>query len=83
MDKVPTAKEIVNKWALDDGDLLHDAAIEAVKEYAQLHVDAALKAACKSIRVGIEIDDSLSELKVRKTIDHNSILNAYPKTLIQ
>jgi hypothetical protein len=30
------AEEIANKWALDDGDLLHDAAIEAMKEFASL-----------------------------------------------
>lgn len=30
-----TEEEIANKWALDDGDLLHDAAIEAMKEYSK------------------------------------------------
>jgi len=30
------AEEIANKWSLDDGDLLHDAAIEAMKEFSSL-----------------------------------------------
>lgn len=38
-----TAEQIANKWALDDGDLLHDAAIEAMKEYAKLHIEAAIE----------------------------------------
>ena len=36
---IPTAEETVNKWALDDGDLLHDAAIVALKEFAALHIN--------------------------------------------
>lgn len=80
-----TAKEIVNKWALDDGDLLHNAAIEAMKEFAQLHVEAALKAAYDN--------QVIEQYKKEERYDYpdsshfratkQSILNAYPKTNIK
>jgi hypothetical protein len=38
MSNIPTAEETVNKWALGDGDLLHVAAIIALKEFAIIHV---------------------------------------------
>jgi hypothetical protein len=48
MEKIPTAEAIATKWALDDGDLLHDAAIEAMKEFAKLHVEASKKTIAKN-----------------------------------
>jgi hypothetical protein len=75
---IPTAEQIANKWALDDGDLLHDAAIEAMKEYANLHREAALKAAAKMATFTHRTSDGL-----RFVASKESILNAYPKELIQ
>lgn len=35
MKQLPNIEDIINKWALDDGDLLYEAAIEAMKEYGR------------------------------------------------
>lgn len=78
MKNIPTAEQIANKWALDDGDLLHDAAIEAMKEYANLHREAILKAALESIPCLGSSSDIATYEEVEK-----EVLNAYPKELIK
>lgn len=92
MSKTPTAEEFfkssipkyesVSKF-MTDGDIFYHA-----KEFAKLHVQAALEAASKNV----EVDYNLSE-RYNKTllVDENievyavasSIINAYPLTNIK
>lgn len=73
-----TAEEIVNKYALDDGDLLHDAAIQAMIEFAKLHVQEALKEALDSIPCLGSSTDIATYEEVEK-----AVLNAYSLTKIK
>ena len=61
MSKIPTAKEQLEIYGTSH-------AIEAMKEFAKLHVEAALKAASENADL-IETDGD---------IDRKTILNAYP-----
>jgi hypothetical protein len=75
-----TAEEIVNKYALDDGDLLHDAAIKAMIEFAKLHVIEALASASQT-KIWVDFGDK-EEMASRTLSDKQSILEAYPLTKI-
>lgn len=87
MNKIPIAEEIVNKWAMDNGDLLHDAAIEALKEFANIHREEILKAAAKSAKAVIVNagypPDFIRETPKKAVVDEDSILSAYPRENIK
>lgn len=84
---IPTAEQIVNKYALDDGDLLHDAAIIAMIEFAKLHVKAALEAASEKARIindpNSYCGNTGSEYPPDQIVSKYSILNAYPDELVK
>ena len=66
MNKIPTAEEQLEIYGTSH-------AIEAMKEFAKLHVEAALKAASENADL-IETDGD---------IDPNTIINAYPLSKIK
>jgi hypothetical protein len=77
MNKIPTAEEFMNrpfgqKW--DTQTLMI--------EFAKLHVEAALREANESAFI-TNHKATLDDDRVYKKIDENSILNAYPLTLIK
>jgi len=86
-DKIPTAQEFVEKFTGDDEDgfrflrwhknLRWDTVEHMCKEFAKLHVEAALKAASVSAEIencGNPYDPSDDS----KCVSETSILNAYP-----
>lgn len=81
MEKLPTAEELLK--LKETFDINHPTvsisdAIEAMIEFAKLHIEAALKAASEKSTI---IRDE--EFYTISYIDKNSILNAYPLTNIQ
>ncbi len=83
MSKLPTAEELILKKysikKLRDIALYGDIVVEFAKEFAKLHVEAALKAAVDNIQYYSEPYDDTNE----KYVDEKSILNAYPLTNIK
>ena len=86
MSKIPTAEDIVNKYALDDGD------IQAMKEFAKLHVEAALQAALEKSKLKGEWETIVGNPKILGSYQQvfkgyviipESILDAYPKENIK
>ena len=80
-DKIPTVKEYVERFTGDDEDgyLRWDTVEYMCKEFAKLHVEAALKAASEKV----ELSDLLHEFiedswEGGPFIDKDTILNAYP-----
>jgi hypothetical protein len=79
MEKIPTAEEVMQKH-LDPHDCLrvskcYEMTLDAMKEFAKIHVEAALKEAsekAKMIDVGIDYSIILWE------VDKDSIINSYP-----
>lgn len=75
MSNIPTAEEVMQKH-LDPHDCLrvskcYEMTLDAMKEFAMLHVQQALKEAEKSIKIGLS--PKAKDL----------ILNAYPLTNIK
>jgi len=72
MSKLPTAEEVYTDFHFNyKGD--NNSVIEAMAEFAKLHVEAALKAASENA------DTLKGEVYASKgCIDKDSILNAYP-----
>lgn len=81
-NKIPTAEEMALQR--NGGDYTHfEEIVELMKEFAQLHVEAALKAASEKAKI---IDDPTSytgntgsEYLPDQIVSRKSILNAYPK----
>ena len=83
---IPSAEEIMQKH-LDPHDCLrvskcYDMTLDAMKEFAKLHVEAALKEAINNARI---IDDpnsycgnTGSEYPPDQILDMDAILNSYP-----
>ncbi len=83
MSKIPTAEEVMQKH-IDPHDCLraskcYEMTLDAMKEFAKLHVEAALKAACETKILGYHG----SGMYKRYEADRDSILNAYPLTNIK
>ena len=84
-NKVPTAEEFGNSMYQLGTEPCKEFAIRMAKEFAKLHVKAALEAANKKVKL---VDDkecwqNCSCQYPCKVVDKNSILNAYPKDLIR
>ena len=95
MSKIPTAKLILTgkeTYEPEYSTVSKYDALEAMIEFAKLHVEAALKEASENCKFKIQshfnnneeinnsIEDCIGNLNV---IDKNSILNAYPLNLIK
>ena len=85
MEKIPTAEEFLEQYLR--GDRVHDDinrvvdeddAIEAMIEFAKLHVEAALKAASeKALMEEDWVWNGEEENRVYTGVDKDSILNSY------
>ena len=77
MNKIPTAEEFTNRPFGQGRDTQ-----TLMIEFAKLHVEAALREANESAFI-TNHKATLDDDRVYKKIDENSILNAYPLTLIK
>lgn len=76
MNKILTAKEFFDE-ELSGEPLTEESVVEALKEFAQIHVRAALEAALEDAPTGSSTDiPTYQEMK-------NAILNAYPNERIR
>ena len=83
MEKISTAEEFLDAWFNRKGYVVIDQADdidEALVEYAQIHVKAALKAASEKATVSMRHTRPFSEK--RPVVDKESILSAYPESNI-
>lgn len=79
MTKIPTAKEFLARWLIENKVDVHGAMIT----YAKLHVKAALQAAADNVELSPYPYNSCSECgRSDMNINKNSILNSYPENLI-
>lgn len=86
---IPTVKILIREN--NDMESLSLSQEHLMIRFAQLHVEAALKAAAKNAEINFDdkIDGTVNISKWRKsdsesiTVNEASILNAYPKELIQ
>jgi hypothetical protein len=83
MEKIPTAEEIMQK-NLDPHDCLRPSkcygmTLDAMIEFAKLHVEAALRTASEEAY----LIESIKHSAIYDTIDKDSIINAYPLNLIK
>lgn len=87
MNKIPTAEEFIEQYAIwstqDSPDTMTTVidrwdCLEAMREFAQLHVQAALKAALESIPCLGSSTDIPTYEEVEK-----EVLNSYPKENIK
>ena len=74
MEKIPTAEEVMQKH-LDPHDCLrvskcYEMTLDAMKEFAKLHVEAALKSACATL----PYDDKMNQ----NILDIIAINKSYP-----
>lgn len=89
MSNIPTADEILSKYSdnykiapfKDRASVNGKHAIEAMMEFAKLHVQAALESASNKVDFDWKNNPSMDTHGV--DIDKNSILNAYPLNLIK
>ena len=92
-NKIPTAEEFIQQYAIwtvqDSPDTMTTVidkadCLEAMIEYAKLHVKAALEAAADKATVTPIDHEEISEGSFRPIwgVDDDSILNAYPENLI-
>lgn len=84
MNNIPTAEEFLQCCDLPEetatiGGMVKSSLI--LIEFAQLHVEAALKAASENVELDSDYNPRRDE--VEYFVKKSSILNAYPKTLIQ
>jgi hypothetical protein len=84
MEKIPTAEKFLEQYLRgnrvhDDIDRVidEDDAIEAIIEFAKLHVEQALKEASKKAQIKYEYSGNVGEY-CDEFVDVNSILNSYP-----
>jgi len=81
MEKIPTAEEIMQKH-LDPHDCLrlskcYEMTLEAMIEFAKMHVEAALKEASEKAKT-IYIEPDGCATGDYYDVDKDSILNSYP-----
>lgn len=74
MEKIPTAEEVMQKH-LDPHDCLrvskcYEMTLDAMKEFAKIHVEAALKSACSTL----PYDDKMNQ----NILDIIAINKSYP-----
>lgn len=83
-NKIPTTEEMMKRGT---GNFLHctdyEDAIEAMKKFAKLHVEAALKEAAEKAKIKYEYSGNTGSEYCDEYVDQNSILNAYPLTNIK
>jgi len=72
MERIPTARELLNSYRKRELGLFNSDITEMMVEFAKLHVEAALLSA--SERAQVIVNEGSSVGAVSKT----SILNAYP-----
>lgn len=92
MTNIPTAEEFLNNFHRESEDSLNKAVEKAMIDFAKLHVEAALQAASENSQI------TLGEGWIRKEetilpnqvvypitikVDRNSILDAYPISMIK
>jgi hypothetical protein len=87
-DKTPTAKEFANKAfdSIHNNTSSLDDLAESFREFAKLHVEAALKAANQQVKLKRDITKEgwPQEFDVEIIlVDKESILSAYPLTNIR
>ncbi len=72
MNKIPTAKEFYDAHESDD-------CVVIMKDFAKLHVEAALKEAAKNAKIeDVSVSTYYNKAYYKKKIVKKSILNAYP-----
>lgn len=80
---IPTAEEFyIENSKFRNGDHVLDTTI-LLKEFAKLHVKAALTEASKKAKTKKTYRGNDSSMLVKKVIDKDSILNSYPLTNIK
>jgi hypothetical protein len=84
MKNIPTAKELIlresnSNWVNDYSEFVERLEY-AFREFAKLHVEAALKEASENAELKYRINDISCNDKI---LNKNSILNAYPLTNIK
>lgn len=87
MNKIPTAEEFIKEYNNHEHSKSDECGcrwrdLVAMRKFAQLHVEAALKAAAESVDFTHETYASIQEGNIME-IDKESILNAYDKNLIK
>lgn len=89
MNTIPTAEEVLNRYVTRNewGDIVWTKGdvLDAMEEFAKLHVKAALEAACNKVTISPEwvMNDLGKEVEIYGKVDAKSILNAYPDTFIK
>jgi len=83
MSKIPTAEEFLNRGLYDSGFELSGAQLKIIarnaREFAKLHVEAALKVASELSNLDLANDSAPDKLISLP----DDILNSYPLTLIK
>lgn len=87
MNDIPTAEELLNNYRFKAGEHIgnsdFDVMIEYAKKFAEIHVEAALKAAANNANL-IDLYEKTIWNKVEgHVVNKSSILNAYPKENIR
>ena len=82
MEKTPTAEEIMQKH-LDPHDCLrvskcYDMTLDAMIEFAKLHVEVALKTASQKAETKKDVAIFAEGTFTTQIVDKDSILNSYP-----
>ena len=85
-NKIPTAEEFLNNYRFEAGESIGNRDFDTMalyaKEFAKLHVEAALKAASKNASFKHE-EGSVLNPEGDWILDHDSILNSYPSENIK
>ena len=79
---IPTAEEMFEANPILPPGVARNACIAFMKTFAKLHVKAALKEASEKAKTKKIYRGTDSSMLVKKVIDKESILNAYPLTNI-
>ena len=85
---IPTAEEFLNDSFRETGfditcKIQRGLVLSTIKEFAKLHVEAALTEAVEKAKIKYEYSGNTSSEYCDEYVDHNSILNAYPLTNIK
>jgi hypothetical protein len=82
MEKIPTAEEfLIDKGY--SGFAKHTLVKEWMKEFAKLHVEAALKEASEKAKITYEYSGNTGSEYCDEFVDKDSILNSYPSENIK
>lgn len=83
MNNIPTAEEYFKPFRSDDATYGFRDIENHLRKFAQLHVEAALKAAAGEAKIDLNGCCEEQEFDCSAQIDKKSILNAYPKENIK